>query len=226
MEDIKRAAAERAVDLYVESGMVVGLGTGSTAAWVVRVIGELVSGGELRDVTGVPTSDETARMARDSGISLASLAEVSPEVTLDGADEISPDLALIKGLGGALLREKIVAHASNSLVIVADSSKRVTSLGRGLLPVETEPFGWQSTLRALESLGCTAQLRMEGDEPFITDGAHYTIDCDFSPVPDPGELETEIERIPGALESGLFVGMTRAAVVAGEDGVEVLEEHT
>jgi ribose 5-phosphate isomerase A len=223
MEDPKRAAAERAVELYVESGMVVGLGTGSTAAWVVRVIGELVSGGALRDVTGVPTSDETARMARDSGIPLASLASATPEVTLDGADEISSDLALIKGLGGALLREKIVAHASGGLVIVADSSKKVTNLGSGLLPVETEPFGWQSTLRALESLGCTAQLRMEGDEPFITDGAHYTMDCDFPSIPDPAPLETEMKSVPGALENGLVVGMTSAAVISWKGGVEVLE---
>ena len=226
-EALKRDAAYAAVDRFVESGMTVGLGTGTTAAFVVARIGGLLAGGTLREVRGIPTSERTAALAREVGIPLVTLSEVRPTLTIDGADEIGPDLAVIKGRGGALLREKIVAAASESgLVIVADASKPVTVLGRGPLPVEVEPFGWETTLEALASLGCEPELRTDpGDphHPFVTDGAHYTADCLFSEIPDPLSLETEIKRIPGALECGLFVGLAQAAVVAHKDGVEVTE---
>ena len=226
-EGLKRAAAERAVEGYVESGMVVGLGTGSTAAFVVQRVGELIAGGELTDIRGIATSERTAALAREVGIPLLTLSEARPAVTIDGADEIGPSLALIKGRGGALLREKIVAHASGagSLVVVADGSKLVSTLGEGPLPVEVEPFGWEATLESLASLGCEPELREDGSDsrtPFVTDGGHYTADCLFPSIPDPAALEAEIKRIPGALESGLFVGLSRAAVVARADGVEVI----
>jgi ribose 5-phosphate isomerase A len=220
VERLKRDAARAAVDRYVESGMTVGLGSGTTAAFVVTRIGELLAGGELRDVQGIPTSERTATLAREIGVPLVALSE-------DGADEIGPHLALIKGRGGALLREKIVASSSESgLIVVADGSKPVGVLGEGPLPVEVEPFGWEATLEALSSLGCEPVLRMDRTEPqhpFVTDGGHYTADCLFPGIPDPASLEVEIKRIPGALECGLFAGLARAAVVARKSGVGITE---
>jgi ribose 5-phosphate isomerase A len=227
VEGLKRDAAHAAVDRYVESGMIVGLGSGTTAAFVVKRIGELLADGELRDVRGIPTSERTAALAREVGVSLVSLSEARPILTIDGADEIGPDLTVIKGRGGALLREKIVATSSEAgLVIVADASKPVEALGEGPLPIEVDPFGWEATLEALSSLGCEPVLRMDRADPhhpFVTDGGHYTADCLFPEIPDPASLEVEIKRIPGALECGLFVGLTRAAVVARESRVEVTE---
>jgi ribose 5-phosphate isomerase A len=223
----KREAANAAVERYVVSGMVVGLGTGSTATFAVRRIGELVASGELRNVRGVPTSARTTALANELGIPLATLSEARPHFTIDGADEISPEISLIKGRGGALLREKIVASSSEEgLIVVADSSKLVGSLGAGPLPVEIDSFGWESTLEALSALGCEPQLRMDWTDPgrpFVTDGGHYTADCAFEKIADPASLEVEIKDIPGALECGLFVGLARAAVVAGESGTEVIE---
>ena len=221
-----RSAAYAAVDAHVESGMVVGLGTGSTASWAVRRIGELLSSGALEEVRGIPTSETTAQLALEVGIPLLDLSEARPEITIDGADEISPELNLIKGRGGALLREKIVAFAGGGLIVVADASKLVDSLGRDLLPVEVEPFGWESTFDALSSLNCEPHLRPLGDDsehPFVTDGGHYTVDCRFSSITDPASLEAEIRRIPGALECGLFVGLAQKAFVAHEDGTDVME---
>jgi ribose 5-phosphate isomerase A len=225
LDELKRAAAERAVAEYVEGGMVVGLGTGSTAAFVVRRVGVLISSGEIEDVRGVATSKRTAELAREVGVPLVTLAEARPAVTIDGADEIGPGLTLIKGGGGSLLREKIVAHATESggLVVVADGSKLVGSLGRHPLPVEVERFGWEVTLQALASLGCEPELRMDDKNPFITDGGHYTADCRFGSVPDPAGLEREVKSIPGALECGLFVGLARTAVVSRPDGTELIE---
>lgn len=223
VEEKKRAAAYTAVDGYVESGMTVGLGTGSTAFWVIKRIGELLAEGALGGVRGIPTSETTTRLARQEGIPLVELSEARPDLTIDGADEIDSQLALIKGRGGALLREKIVAATGQGLIVVADSSKLVDVLGEGTLPVEVEPFGWETTTEALADLGSEPTLRMEDDEPFVTDGGHYTVDCIFSSIPDPGAQEAEIKTIPGALECGLFVNLTKAAVVAHEDGTKVIE---
>ncbi len=229
MEELKRAAAERAVAEYVKSGMVLGLGTGSTAAFVVRRVGELISRGELEDVRGVATSKQTADLAEEVGVPLVTLAEVRPEITIDGADEIGPAFALIRGGGGSLLGENIVAHATEpggGLIVVADGSKLVASLGEHPLPIEVEPFGWKATLRDMASLGCEPELRMAGKErenPFVTDGGHYTADCRFASIPDPAGLEREVKSIPGALECGLFVGLARAAVVSRPEGTEVIE---
>jgi ribose 5-phosphate isomerase A len=226
-DEFKRDAANTAVERYVQSGMVVGLGTGTTATLAVRRIGELVASGDLRDVSGVPTSARTMALANELGIPLATLADVRPRLTIDGTDEVAPDLALIKGRGGALLREKIVASSSEEgLIVVADSTKAVESLGAGPLPVEVDSFGWQATLEALSALGCQPRLRMDAadpEHPFVTDGGHYTADCLFPGIPDASSLEDEVKRIPGALECGLFVGLARAAVVARRDGVEVNE---
>jgi ribose 5-phosphate isomerase A len=226
LDELKRTAAERAVAEYVRSGMVVGLGTGSTAAFVVRRVGELISNGELEDVRGVATSRRTAELAGEVGVPLVMLEEARPAVTIDGADEIGPGLNLIKGGGGSLLREKIVAHATEpggGLVVVADGSKLVDSLGGHPLPVEVEPFGWEATLQDLASLGCEPELRMNGKNPFVTDGGHYTADCRFASIPDPAGLEREVKSIPGALECGLFVGLARAAVMSRPEGTKFIE---
>jgi ribose 5-phosphate isomerase A len=227
VEGLKREAAYAAVERYVEGGMIVGLGSGTTAAFVVGRIGELLAGGKLQDVRGIPTSERTAALAREIGVPLVALSEARPRLTIDGADEIGPNLALIKGRGGALLREKIIAASSEGgLVVVADATKPVHVLGEGPLPVEVEPFGWETTLETLAALGCEPVLRMDRadpNHPFVTDGGHYTVDCLFPEIPNPASLETEIKRIPGALECGLFVGLTRAAVVAREGGLDVAE---
>jgi ribose 5-phosphate isomerase A len=229
VEVLKREAAFAAVDRYAESGTILGLGSGSTVAFAVQRLGELLARGELQDVRGIPTSERTAALAREVGVPLLTLSEARPRLTIDGADEIAPDLSLVKGLGGALLREKIVAAASErGIVVIADGSKPVETLGTTApLPVEVEPFGWEATLEALSSLGCEPALRMcRGDpgRPFVTDGGHYTVHCRFPSIPDPASLEAEIKRIPGALECGLFVGLARAAVVAHSAGdVEVTE---
>ncbi len=226
MKDPKRTAAERAVTEYVESGMVLGLGTGSTVSFAIRRIGELIADGDLKDVRGIPTSARTAALASEVGIPLLTLSEARPRFTIDGADEVGPGLDLVKGRGGALLREKIVAKASDALVVVVDESKLVESLGVGPLPVEVEPFGWEATLEALASLGCEPELRMDPtdkEHPYVTDGGHYTADCQFSSIPDPVALEGEIKSIPGALECGLFVGLASAVVVGREGGTEIIE---
>ena len=227
IDEFKREAANAAVERYVESGMVVGLGTGTTATLAVRRIGELLASGDLKDISGIPTSARTMALANEVGIPLATLAENRPYLTLDGTDEVAPDLALIKGRGGALLREKIVASSSEEgLIVVADSSKAVDLLGVGPLPVEMDSFGWQATLEALASLGCEPELRMDQadpDHPFVTDGGHYTADCKFDSIPDPASLEIEIKRIPGALECGLFISIAQAAIIAGNKGTQSIE---
>ena len=225
----KRDAAHAAVERFVHSGATIGLGSGTTSAFVVRRIGGLLNAGELRELRGIPTSESTAALAREVGIPTVSLSEARPTLTLDGADEIGPGLAAVKGLGGALLREKIVAAASTEgLVLVADASKAVDALGtRAPIPVEVDPFGWQATLEALSTLGCQPRLRMDAADPqhpFVTDGGHYTADCAFEGIEDPAALEAAIKAIPGALECGLFVGLALAAVVAGGDGIRILEK--
>ena len=224
----KRDAAHAAVERFVHSGATIGLGSGTTSAFVVKRIGELLDAGELRGVRGTPTSESTAALAREFGIPIVSLSEARPTLTLDGADEIGPGLAAVKGLGGALLREKIVAAASTQgLVLVADATKTVDTLGtRAPIPVEVDPFGWQATLEALSALGCQPRLRMDAADPqrpFVTDGGHYTADCTFEGIEDPVVLEAAIKAIPGALECGLFVGLALAAVVAGGEGTRILE---
>ena len=225
MEDPKRVVAHEAVERYVEAGMVLGLGTGTTAYWVVRRVGELLAAGELRGVRGIPTSERTVALAKEFGVPLLTLSEARPDLTLDGADEVSRDLDVLKGRGGALLREKIVAASSrDGLVIVAEDSKLVESVGKGPVPVEVEPFGWEATLEALASLGCDATLRTEDSDPrrpFVTDGGHYTVDCLFDAIPEPDALQTEMKHIPGAIETGLFLGIAHAAVVGRADGIEI-----
>jgi ribose 5-phosphate isomerase A len=222
MNTLKQMAALEAVKL-IESGMVVGLGTGSTAAFAVAALGEQVSKGLA--IIGIPTSERTASQAEALGIPLGSFVNhVHIDLTIDGADEVElGTLNLIKGLGGALLREKIVASASQKLVIIVDESKLVEHLGmKTPVPVEVVPFGWQATQGKLEKLGATVELRMHGETIFITDGGHYILDCRFGAIANPALLESQIAQTVGVVESGLFIGMTSQVVVAGASGIRVL----
>ena len=220
---LKRDAARRAVE-FVENGMIIGLGTGSTAAHVVEELAPRVAAG--LDIVAIPTSERTAAQARELGISLATFAEHRRiDLTIDGADEVQRgSLDLIKGLGGALLREKIVAAASDRLVIVVDQEKLVERLGDHTpVPVEVAPFGWQATAAALEKLGAAVALRgADRAHPFVTDGGNHILDCRFGKLDDPGWVEREIAMTVGVFESGLFVGRSSAVVIASTDGVEVL----
>ncbi len=225
-EAYKRQAAERAIAL-VRPGMRLGLGTGSTARHFVDLVGAAVRKG-LR-IVGVPTSEATARQARELGIPLTTLDE-TPELdlTVDGADEIDGALRLIKGGGGALLREKIVAASSRRLVVIVDASKRVAQLGHFPLPIEIVPFGAASTIRRVEDaaaaigLAGPLMLRRQGDALFVSDGGHYIVDCAFGAISDPEALERSIAFIPGVVDCGLFIGLASAAIIAGPAGVETL----
>ncbi|MGH7029954.1 MAG: ribose-5-phosphate isomerase RpiA [Stellaceae bacterium] len=220
---LKRAAALRAVE-EVDDGMILGLGTGSTAAFVVEGLAARVAQG-LR-IVGIPTSERTASQARRLGIPIATFAEYQKlDLTIDGADEVElGTLHLIKGLGGALLREKIVAAASRRLVIVVDQEKLVERLGQHTpVPVEVTQFGWQATAGALATLGCVPERRYAaGEQPYLTDGGNYILDCRFGAIGDPATLEARIAMTVGAVDSGLFVGRSSIVLVASATGVEVL----
>lgn len=226
----KRAAAERAVTL-IESGMRVGLGTGSTAWHVVDILGARLRAGTLRDIVGVPTSRATEAQARSLGIPLTTLDEVTRlDLTIDGTDEVDANLDLIKGLGGALLWEKIVARASARLVIVADDSKDVARLGtRAPLPVEVAPFGWRTHLRAFEELGARPVLRVASADdaaPFVTDGGHYIVDLHFAAgIADASAIEGSVRARAGVVETDLFIGMADTVVVAIAGGLDVRERR-
>lgn len=217
----KRAAGEAAA-AWVESGTTVGLGTGSTAIWAIRKLGELISSGELSDIVAVPTSRASADAARELGIPLTTLADVSNiDLTIDGADEVDPRLELIKGGGGALLHEKIVAQATRREVIVVDSAKPSPRLGTNHgLPVEILPFAAAAETDFLTSLGARVALRVADGQPFVTDEANHILDCDFGPIADLAELDTQLHTRAGIIEHGLFLGLTADLLIAGPDGVE------
>jgi len=218
--EYKRLAAERALT-FVEDGMTVGLGTGSTAEFATRGLARRVAEG-LR-VRCVPTSEAAARLARELGLTLLELNDVeSIDVTIDGADAVDPDFNLIKGGGGAHTREKLVAYATRLEVIVVDTSKVVPRLGEAFpLPVEVLPVGWRHTARRLEALGCRATPRGGPVASFRTDNGNAVLDCDFGGIDDPPALAAAIKALPGVVESGIFIGLTGALVVAGADGVTV-----
>lgn len=219
VNELKRLAARRAVE-FVEHGMVVGFGHGSTAAFAVDRIAELLGTGELSDIVCVPCSEEVARHAGRLEIPLTTLDDhPSLDVTIDGADEVDAEMNLIKGGGGALLREKIVAYASAREIIVVDGTKLSHRLGtRFALPVEVVPFAWAIEAEALSALGAHV-LRRGGEDPFLTDQRNFILDCDFGPIEQPSELSARLDARPGVVAHGLFVGLATDLIVATEQGV-------
>jgi ribose 5-phosphate isomerase A len=220
----KRLTGEKAAE-YIEDGMIIGLGTGSTAYYAVKKVGELVRDG--LKIKAVPTSKETAELAAAEGIDLVELADVEGlDLTIDGADEVDPDFNLIKGGGGALLREKIVASATDKLVIVVDESKLVEHLGAFPLPVEVTPFSWQYTQRMIEKFSCSSEIRRKDGEIFETDNGNYILDCDFGQIEDPLKISVELNKLPGVVENGIFAEMAEIVVVGYNDGhIEVLDKE-
>jgi ribose 5-phosphate isomerase A len=222
-DELKRQAASEAAAM-VSDGMIVGLGTGSTAAFFIEALIGRVRGG-LR-IAGIPTSERSAEQARQGGISLTSFAEHDHiDLAVDGADEIEQGtLNLLKGLGGAALREKIVASAAKQFVIVADEEKVVGKLGsRAPVPVEVTRFGWELTLHRVRGLGATTTLRQAAGEPYITDGGNFILDATFGPIAEPAALDTKLHAIPGVVGNGLFIRMATLALVAGSGGVKRLQ---
>jgi ribose 5-phosphate isomerase A len=227
-DTLKRESARRALE-FVKPGMKLGLGTGSTAAHFVDLLAEKVRAG--LDVIGVPTSEATKRQAEGLGIRLTTLDE-TPELdlTVDGADELDAALNLIKGGGGALLREKIVASASRQMIVVADESKAVRELGRFPLPIEIVDFGMEATRRAIVAVagaaGCHGELSLRNrpdGHVFVTDQAHLILDAHFGRIPDAAALARGLAQIPGVVEHGLFIGLASRAILAGSEGVRVIE---
>ncbi|BBE71814.1 ribose-5-phosphate isomerase RpiA [Oharaeibacter diazotrophicus] len=226
---MKRAAAAAALD-FVEPGMRLGLGTGSTAAWFVRLLAEKVTAG--LDVVGVPTSEATATLAREVGVPLTSLDAVAGlDLTVDGADEFDPDFNLIKGGGGALLREKIVAADSRRMVVITDESKAVARLGAFPLPIEVTSFGAVATLRAIAEAarrtghaGALTFRAAPGGGRFTTDQGNAIVDASFRQISDPQALADALVRIPGVVEHGLFIGYASTVIVAGRDGIRRLDK--
>ncbi len=224
--ELKIAAAAEALT-HVRDGMRLGIGTGTTAEEFVRLLAEKVKGGFR--IVGVPTSERTAALCRELGISLTTLDETPHlDLTIDGADEVSSDLTLIKGGGGALLREKIVAAASDAMIVIADGSKVVETLGRFPLPIEVNRFGLGATMRAIAAaadkcgLAGPLDLRLKDGSPFVTDGGHYIVDASFGRIPAPNTLSEALFAIPGVVEHGLFIGLARAAIIAGTDGIRTM----
>jgi len=228
IDKAKFVAAKRAAD-YVEDGMRVGLGTGSTAAWLVRCLGEQVRDDGLR-IKGVPTSTRTADLARDVGIEVISLDEAKwLDLTIDGADEFDSHLNLIKGGGGALLQEKVVATASDQMIVIADAAKEVEHLGAFPLPIELIPFGWlttqalvEETLISMDVLGRSSTLRMNGERPFVTDEGNYILDLHLQHIGNARQLALALNQMPGVVENGLFIDICDIVVIGdGQGGVEV-----
>jgi len=224
IDKAKFVAAKRAVD-FVEDGMRVGLGTGSTAAWMVRCLAEVVRQDGL-EIRAVPTSTRTAALARELGIEVVSLDEAKwLDLTIDGADEFDGDLNLIKGGGGALLQEKIVATASDQMIVIADAGKEVGALGAFPLPVEVIPFGWQTTkalieemLVSIDVLGRSTSLRMNGDRPFVTDEGNHILDLHLGRIGNARQLAMVLNQVPGVVENGLFIDICDVVVVGYGDG--------
>lgn len=224
----KKAAAARALD-FVESGMKLGIGTGSTAEEFVKLLAVRVKEG--LDIVGVPTSERTAKLATELGIRLTNLDDTPHlDLTIDGADELDSALRLIKGGGGALLREKIVATASDRMIVIADASKKVATLGAFPLPIEVIPFGATATARRILEVatahGCNGEISRRTDsygEPFMTDSSNFIFDCAFGSIPDPDGIARELNLIPGVVETGLFVGIATVALVGMTFGVDIIE---
>lgn len=227
IDELKKQAAEKAVE-EIESGMVVGLGSGSTFYYAIQKLGEKISKGELTDVVGIPSSDSTARLAEKFGVPIISFEDKQEiDVTIDGADEVDKYLNLIKGGGRAHLREKVVAQASKKLIIVVDESKISEKLGTTWpVPVEVLKFAYPLEQKFLESINAKVKMRLENDgSPVITDEGNYILDANFGIIQNPFELAEKMENRAGIIEHGLFLRMTTKVIVAGKDGIEILEKN-
>jgi len=212
----KKLAAGKAIG-YIRAGMTVGLGTGSTAYWAIQGIGDLVKEG--LSIRAVATSVQSEELARERNIPIIPFSEVDQlDITIDGADEVDQELNLIKGGGGALLREKIVAAVTKFYIIIVDESKLVGKLGKFPLPVEVAPFAWELTTRKLAALGCTPKMRMTGDQPYLTDNSHYILDCSFGLIDNPALLHEQVSAITGVMEDGFFIGMADVVISGGAEG--------
>lgn len=237
-DELKKLVGYKAVDDYVTSGMVVGLGTGSTAYFAVERVGEKLKSGELKDIIAIPTSIRTKEQAESLGIPLTTLDTHSKlDVAIDGADEVDDDLNLVKGGGGALFREKIVEICADKFIVIVDESKLTSGLGPGFpVPVEIVPFCHEHTMRVIGDLpsckGCKPVLRMgsssnnkiDGDEIAVTDNGNYIVDLHFTQaIKDPEAMATELKNVVGVVEHGLFCGMSTAVIIAGSDGISVKE---
>ncbi|PLT33099.1 ribose-5-phosphate isomerase RpiA [Bacillus sp. V5-8f] len=219
----KRMVGEKAAE-FVKDGMVVGIGTGSTIFYTIAKLGEFVQQG--LSIKGVATSIQTERLARQHGIPIVTFSEIDGiDLALDGADEVNDHFDLIKGGGGALLREKIIAHAANTFIVVADSSKKVKTLGAFGLPVEVVPFGFEMTAKHIHALGGNPRLRREKGIPYNTDNGNYILDCDFKEISDPEKLEQSLNMIPGVVENGLFVRMADKVITLNENKEIILKER-
>ncbi|MGO4889198.1 ribose-5-phosphate isomerase RpiA [Anaerobacillus sp. MEB173] len=222
VEEKKKAVGEKAVE-YIQDGMTIGLGSGSTVYWMLKKLGEQVRNGFR--VRGVPSSLRTEGWAKEFGIPLVYFSEVSRlDLAIDGADEIDPQFNLTKGGGGSLLREKLVNDAADKLIIVADDSKLVNQLGAFPLPVEVVPFGWENTARKIAKLGCTTNLRKRDGEVFVSNNGNYIVDCDFGVITDPATLHQQLKLLLGVVETGLFINMTDIVIVAEETDTKILEK--
>jgi len=221
---MKKMAAEKAVE-HVDNGMVIGLGTGSTVKYAIKKLGEMVNTG--LKIEGIPTSLRTKKLATEYNIPLVDLNDYTEiDLTIDGADEVDSNLNLIKGGGGALTREKIIAYHSKKEIIVIDETKVVKKLGiDSPVPVEATKYGWNATKKTLKELGCTAELRTIMDEVYITDNSNYILDCDFGKINEPETLEKEINSIPGVIENGLFIDLVDEVIVGSKQGIITLEER-
>ncbi|GLQ05040.1 ribose-5-phosphate isomerase RpiA [Sneathiella chinensis] len=218
-EDEQKLAAAKAAVEHIKDGMVVGLGTGSTAAKMVDLVGERVKNG--LDIIAVPTSEATARQAEALGIRVVGLDEVSViDLTIDGTDEVDPEKRLIKGGGGAHLREKIVASLSDRMIVIAENKKMVGKLGAFKLPVEVIPFAAGALLPKMEALGSTPEIRMKDGQPFLTDEGNQIIDCAFGEIDDPEELALTLSTTPGVVEHGLFIDYADLVLIGTDDGVK------
>ena len=222
-ERFKKMAAEKAVE-EIQPGAIVGLGTGSTVYYVLLALGEKVRDG--LNITGIATSKQAESISAKQGIPLSTLAEHPViDLTIDGADEIDPSLNLIKGGGGALVREKIIAHASKRLVIVADDSKLVSVLGTTFaLPVEVLQFGWEATQTAINNICGKSTMRYSGEKPFLSDNGNYILDCRFDMIRQPAQIELQLNNLPGVVENGLFVSRADKAIIGTTSGVEIREK--
>lgn len=218
----KKAAGEKAVE-YIKDGMVIGLGSGSTVYWMLKKLGELVELG--LNIKGIPSSLRTEKWAKDFKIPLTDFSEVQLlDVAIDGADEIDPSFNLTKGGGGSLVREKVVNAHAKKLIIVADHSKMVDELGKFPLPVEVLQFGWQLTANKISELGATPVLREIEGNIFVSNNGNYILDCAFESISDPKSLHHSLKQLLGVVESGLFVDMTDTVILAGPDGVKVIDK--